>query len=273
MPTKVGPGAKSSQEFDRRRGAVLRRGAAGVLAVAGACCLKVPVRAATVTSTWPYGVPGNWDDATKWINSPAAATFPNNGNLGNTYDVVIDKSIGGPTLNVPATVHGLTLGGGGIGTTTANPAPGTNTLTVAGNFRWSGGTFHAPITVASGGSLTIDTSAGTTLTYGGTLTLGGAGSFAGTNAAAIKFDRFDTGFDIQSTGGANGTNTAFAALQLATNGVSQLYSINLNPGAATLVGTIGGGDMIDGCTLAIPEPTTIGLLGGAAALLLRRRSR
>jgi hypothetical protein len=143
---------------------------------------------------------GNWNDPSLWVNSPSAATFPNNGNLGNTYDVVINGPYSGATLNVPATVHNLTLSDGGIGTTATFPAPGTNTLTVTGNFRWSGGTFHAPITVAPGGSLTIDTSAGTTLTYGGTLALGGAGSFAGTNAAAMKFDRVDTRFDIQPTG-------------------------------------------------------------------------
>jgi hypothetical protein len=145
-------------------------------------------------------MPGNWNDPSLWVNSPAAATFPDNGNLGNTYDVVIGPTIGGPTLNVSATIHDLTLSGGAIATAAANPAPGTNTLTVTGNFRWSGGTFHAPITVAPGGSLTIDTSAGTTLTYGGTLALGGAGSFAGTNAPAIQFDRANTRFDIQSTG-------------------------------------------------------------------------
>ena len=97
--------------------------------------------------------------------------------------------------------------------------------------------------------------AGTLTTQGGTL---------GVDVSSIN------GFDIATSGQGN---LAFAALQPASNGVSQLYSINLTSGAATLIGTIGGGDIIDGLAVTIPEPGTLGLLGGVAALLLRRRAR
>ena len=53
------------------------------------------------------------------------------------------------------------------------------------------------------------------------------------------------GFDIQQ-----GTNVGYAALRVSSS--SQLYKINLTTGAATLVGTIGGGtDPIDGLTVAM----------------------
>jgi hypothetical protein len=51
------------------------------------------------------------------------------------------------------------------------------------------------------------------------------------------------GFDIHF-----GTNIAYAALR--TGAVSQLYTVNLATGAATLVGTIGSGIVIDGLSVA-----------------------
>src|SRR5690349_14471139 len=109
MLTELGPRADSSHAVVRNRNAVLRRAGVGVLTVTGLTCANLPARAATVTSTWKAYTPGNWNDPSLWVNSPAAATFPNNGNLGNTYDVVIGPTIGGPALNVSATIHGLTL--------------------------------------------------------------------------------------------------------------------------------------------------------------------
>jgi hypothetical protein len=51
------------------------------------------------------------------------------------------------------------------------------------------------------------------------------------------------GFDIHF-----GTNVAYAAFHIGA--ASQLYTVNLATGAATLVGTIGGGILIDGLTVA-----------------------
>ena len=76
------------------------------------------------------------------------------------------------------------------------------------------------------------------------------------------------GFDILTSDG----DQAFAAMQNESLGVSELYRINLTTGAATLVGTIGGGDLIDGLALVIPEPGALSLLAiGALALVRRRR--
>jgi hypothetical protein len=75
------------------------------------------------------------------------------------------------------------------------------------------------------------------------------------------------GFDILSVG----PQTAFAALQREDRGVSELYTINLTTGSATLVGTIGGGDLIDGIAVVIPEPAALSLLGVGALALIRRR--
>jgi hypothetical protein len=82
------------------------------------------------------------------------------------------------------------------------------------------------------------------------------------------------GFDISGS-----TGTAFASLTGTDASSSELYTINLSTGAATLIGTIGGGNTIGGLSAApaaIPEPTTIvllasGLLVVAAGALTRRR--
>lgn len=80
------------------------------------------------------------------------------------------------------------------------------------------------------------------------------------------------GFDILFQ---YGVNTGFAAMQLTTGGVSELYSIDLSTGASGSLGTIGGGDLIDGITVVgIPEPATFGMAGLAliGGVLLRRRA-
>jgi hypothetical protein len=97
-----------------------------------------------------------------------------------------------------------------------------------------------------------------------------AGTFV--TVGPLGFDASSlSGFDIFFDGV---TNTGYAALQDASNSVSRFYTINLATGASTLVGTIEGGDFIDGLTV-VPEPTglaVLGLAGGAALLARRRRS-
>ena len=89
------------------------------------------------------------------------------------------------------------------------------------------------------------------------------------------------GIDIDSTGGfdiftQNGVNTAVAALTPAGSTGSNLYNINLSTGAATQIGTIGGGSSrIVGVTAQpVPEPTTVlGSLAAGGMLALLRRCR
>ena len=77
------------------------------------------------------------------------------------------------------------------------------------------------------------------------------------------------GFDIGSDG------TAFAAMN--TPGAQQtgLYRIDLNTGAAMLIGNIGQGQLIIGdiAIAPIPTPGTLGLIGMAGLMVFGRRRR
>lgn len=74
------------------------------------------------------------------------------------------------------------------------------------------------------------------------------------------------GFDIA---GAN--NIAYLSANLGPADTSKLYTVNLATGTATLVGEIGGGLFVRDISVVIPEPASLGLLGGLAVLGLRRR--
>ena len=89
----------------------------------------------------------------------------------------------------------------------------------------------------------------------------GVGPLGFANSSLVGFDIFSLGQGDQG----------FAGLQNELLGVSELYTINLTTGAATLVGTIGGGDLIDGLAVVIPEPATLSLLAVGALALVRRR--
>nr|MCU0635297.1 DUF4394 domain-containing protein [Gemmatimonadaceae bacterium] len=81
-----------------------------------------------------------------------------------------------------------------------------------------------------------------------------------------------TSFDIVTV---NGANTGFFTTLLAS-GMSQLFTIDLATGAASVVGAIGAANGIQGFALApVPEPATWGmLLAGLAGIgVLRRRRR
>ena len=84
---------------------------------------------------------------------------------------------------------------------------------------------------------------------------------------ALGFNTSDlVGFDIDS-------GIAYAAMTAPAGVASQLFTINLGTGAATLVGTIGGGVPLTAMSVVpVPEPGTwIAVGAGLVALLLRRR--
>jgi hypothetical protein len=95
-----------------------------------------------------------------------------------------------------------------------------------------------------------------------------------TIGAGLGFDTADlVGFDISGSSG-----DAFAALTPPTGGASQLFTIDLTAGTATLVGTIGTGLTLTGLAAdvgtLVPEPSSYVLFGiglGLIALVVRRR--
>ena len=92
---------------------------------------------------------------------------------------------------------------------------------------------------------------------------------------ALGFNTSDlVGFDISSF-----TGVALASFTPVTGAASSLFSINLSTGAATLVGSIGGGIIVDGIAIAnVSSPgalvlVVLGVASAAAATAWRRRSR
>ena len=90
---------------------------------------------------------------------------------------------------------------------------------------------------------------------------------------SLGFNTSDlVGFDISGLSG-----TAFASLTAPGGNFSQLFTINLGTGAATLIGSIGGGVPLSSLSAqpgAVPEPATwlMMLIGfGAIGTALRRR--
>jgi hypothetical protein len=84
---------------------------------------------------------------------------------------------------------------------------------------------------------------------------------------ALGFNTSDlAGFDVSGT-----SATAFAALTAPAGNFSQLFTINVNTGAATLVGTIGGGVPLSSFT-AVPEPSVV-VASSAILFNLRARQR
>jgi hypothetical protein len=79
---------------------------------------------------------------------------------------------------------------------------------------------------------------------------------------ALGFNTSDlVGFDIMGPGG-----IAYAALNAPAGSTSQLFTINLTTGAATLLGTIGGGvPLVDIAVTAVPEPSSLVLAALCAA--------
>jgi Domain of unknown function (DUF4394) len=106
---------------------------------------------------------------------------------------------------------------------------------------------------------------GTPSPNGGVLTTIGSG---------LGFDTSDlVGFDVSGLSG-----VAFASLTPPTGGASQLFTVNLGTGTATLVGTIGTGLTLTGLAAGVgtvPEPTSLAIacIGGLSLFAVVRRRR
>jgi hypothetical protein len=81
----------------------------------------------------------------------------------------------------------------------------------------------------------------------------------------------DGGFDILFT--AAGGDVAYAALRPTSSSVSNFYSINLNTGAATLIGEIGGGVNIRAMSIVIPAPGALACMLAAFGVALGKGRR
>lgn len=124
--------------------------------------------------------------------------------------------------------------------------PGTPTVTAAAYTNSFGGATTTTLYV-------IDTAADTLNLQGsinGTPTSPNAGTL--TSVGALGFDVTATnGFDIQP-----GSGIAFAALQVAGELTSKLFTVNLSTGAATLVGVIGAATPLRGLTVQSGSPAS-----------------
>jgi autotransporter-associated beta strand protein len=128
--------------------------------------MSLPARgAADETATWLGGV-GNWSDAGNWVNVPAVPAFPNDGNLGKTYDAVVKSGV--ITLDQGISIQGLTFADGTI--------TGTSSLTLSGASAWNGGSMTGGGTthVNAGASLGLTGITGSPTLNGRTLELAGS---------------------------------------------------------------------------------------------------
>jgi hypothetical protein len=194
-----------------------------------------------------------WDDSTNdWSNSAHWSTtlFPNNGNGGFTYDATLNS--GTITLDRDITIEKYTQNGGTL------TAVNSFTLTLNGNFAWSGGTANgAGILQANGGmslsGTTKTLNSGRTVNNAGaaTWTAGdfntGGGAMFNNQAGGTFGTNFDGSFDYNQGGTLSQFNNAGTFTKsggvgttLFSTGFNNSGTVNVNSGTLSLAG--GGTD-------------------------------
>jgi hypothetical protein len=124
-------GTRTTRATTRSHANASRLRRAATLAAAAALFTVARSQPAFATvSTW-RGFTGNWTTGNNWSNTDLFGGYPNNGNGGHNFDVVLNS--GTATLDAPITVDTLVFGGGII--------TGTNTLTLTQGGSWTDGKF------------------------------------------------------------------------------------------------------------------------------------
>ena len=174
MPTK-GPQAVHHPTRLGLPRSVRSAAAAAALALFASAAAPPPhAGAATITSTLPtYVRDYAWTDPGLWSHTPALATptYPNNGNLGHTYNVVLGG--GSVDRDVNVTLNDLTL----QGSLEVSPTAEGSLLTVNNLFRLGTASLIGPVHVAPSGRLEFF-APGVRTFFAGTLTISGAARYA-----------------------------------------------------------------------------------------------
>ena len=234
-----------------------------------ACLMALPVAASPYTATW-VGGSGGWSNPANWSyrpGTPSPATFPDNGNDGFNYVVLITTT---PTavLDVSTSIAGLIIGRNGTlstgsgGAPVLNVGPGTFTnygtiniinnssLTTGGTLSQNGGT----INIGSSAAVSTSTSAliaNTNLTFSGngTVSLADSNSSINGNGFAVTAD---SGTTISGTGTLTGIST------LTNSGI-----INADVSGGTL--EIDGGAVVNNQTIEATSGGALTILGGTVS--------
>ena len=189
---------------------------------AAACLMALPVAASTYTATW-VGGSGGWSNPANWSYAPGTplpATFPDDGNDGSDYEVLITAA---PTavLDVSTSISALFIGQNGTLSISSGGSPvlnvglagftnsgtinivGNSSLTTGGTINQNGGRINIGSSAAAGAS-TLIADADLTFSGNGTVSLADSNSSINGNGFAITAD---SGTIISGTGTLSGIST------------------------------------------------------------------